>query len=253
MAHGSSPRTLEVQGDRVVVGEWSKELSQLVDASAEVRHLLRHGRHGEARSLVCSRSPEEQAALVAVDENPEEVLSLTAMDEDQRPGYLPAVVDRLPTETLAGLLVPREARHTHFNLEVLRTMSPDTFRRAVDETLDPVYYHGPRGRVSWEWLEAVTALADVSLIAELLQRVDIDVLEDAFLERIEHFDLHAVMGIGDAQVSAFRMLSEDAAGVVLPPIGDPATEAVAEAIHQAAPELLRRILRHAWERAGGRQ
>jgi hypothetical protein len=224
---------------------------QLLASSAEIRGLIRGGRHQEARALLCARSLEEQAVLVSLDEEPEEVLSLTAMDDRGQPSYRSAVVDRLPTETLADMLVPSTARHLRFNLDVLRAMSPKAFARAVDETLEPVLYSTRRTEVCWEWLEAVAALADPQRTAELLDRLDVDIIEDAFLERIGAFDLHAVVGMpGSAGVSAFRLLSESGVGMRLPPILNDATKAVAQAIQQAAPELLHRVLRTAWERAG---
>ena len=38
---------------------------------------------------------------------------------------------------------------------------------------------------------------------------------------------------------------------MLPPISDPEVAEVIYALHQAAPELLAKVLRAAWERAGG--
>lgn len=244
LAYAESVPAVRISEDRVVVGEWSNELIELVETSAHIRQLLRAGNHVEARALMRSRRAEEQGALVVVDENPEEALSLTAMDERGRPGYLPAVVDHLPTETLSQLLAPSDARHMRFNTEILRVMSPDTFCRAVDETLDPIAFHARRSRVSWEWLEAVISLNDVDRIAEPLYRADESALEDAFLERIEHFDMHAVV----CGISAFRLVSETSAGTMLPPIDDAETRQVTEAIHRAVPELLNKILRAAWER-----
>ena len=119
MAYAESVPAVRIREDRVAVGEWSNELIELVETSAHIRQLLRVGNHVEARALMRSRRAEEQAALV-VDENPEEALSLTAMDKRGRPGYLPAVVDHLPTETLSQLLAPSDARHMHFNTEILR-------------------------------------------------------------------------------------------------------------------------------------
>ncbi|HJP29596.1 MAG TPA: hypothetical protein QGF95_03475 [Candidatus Latescibacteria bacterium] len=250
MADTQPRNTVQICEDHVAVGEWSRDLGALVETSARVRQLLRRGDHAEARALIHSRTAEEQAALVTVDEDPEEVLSLTAMDENGRPGYLPAVVDHLPSETLAGLLAPAHARHLRFNTEVLRAMSPDTLRRAVDDTLDPVAFHGNRSRVSWEWLEAVTSLGDVDRIADLLHRIDVSALEDAFLERIDHFDMLAVVGGPYARISAFKVLSESAAGTLLPPIDDPETRQITQILHEATPDLLKQVLRAAWERAG---
>ena len=79
---------LQVQGDRVVLGEWSGDLEELIAKNVELRQMLREGRTAEARALIRTQAVEEQAALVAIDENPEEVLSLTGMDAKGRPGYL---------------------------------------------------------------------------------------------------------------------------------------------------------------------
>ena len=163
---------LQVQEDRMVVGEWSGDLMELAARSADLRGMLRSGRRHEARALVQTRSAAEQAALVALDENPEEVLALTGMDENGKPGYKSAVVEVLPTEVLTDLIVPRSARHGRFNAEVIQAMSPGAFARTVEDTLDPVYHQELRTRVSWEWLEAVAALQDHHKAAELLRQVD---------------------------------------------------------------------------------
>ena len=94
------------------------------------------------------------------------------MDEGGRPGYLAEVVDRLPSSLLAELLVPREAKWGRFNTGLLASMSERTFRRTVADTLDPVYFHGRRGAVSWEWLEIVAALQDLDRMASLLQSAE---------------------------------------------------------------------------------
>ena len=253
MADESSPeesQALQVQGDRVVMGEWSGDLSELIEKSQELRELMRDARHGDACALVQRQSVEEQAALVAIDEDPEEVLSLTGMDQKGRPGYLPAVVDRLPSEILASLIRPHDAKLVPFNTEILRNMSAETFERTVDDTLDPVYYHGNRGKVSWEWLEALAALPDHNKAAELLFRVDQSVLEDALLERVDHIDMNATVSAGGATVTAFRVFSEAGSGIMLPPMTDPETAEIVRSLHAAAPDLLARVIRNAWERAG---
>ena len=241
---------LQVQGDRVVLGEWSGDLEELIAKNVELRQMLREGRADEARALLKAQVVEEQAALVAIDENPEEVLSLTGMDDKGRPGYLPAVVDKLPSEIIAELVAPSEYKLARFNTALLQTMSAESFVRAVEDTLDPVYYHGNRTKVSWEWLEAVAALDDHNKRAALLFKVDQSVLEEAFLDKVDSIDMHAQVGIGKP-VSAFRLLSESGQAVMLPPIHDPEVREVIYALHQAAPELLAKVLRTAWERAGG--
>ena len=243
---------LQVQGDRVVLGEWSGDLEELIAKNVELRQMLREGRADEARALLKAQAVEEQAALVAIDENPEEVLSLTGMDAQGRPGYLPAVVDKLPSEIIAQLVAPGEYKLARFNTALLQTMSAESFARAVEDTLDPIYYHGNRTKVSWEWLEAVAALGDHSKRAALLYKVDQSLLEDAFLDKVDSIDMHAEIDAGRyGTVSAYRLLSESGQAVMLPPINDPEVREVIYALHQAAPELLSKVLRAAWERAGG--
>lgn len=239
---------LQVQGDRVVLGEWSGDLEALIAKNVALRQLLREGRADEAQALLKTQAVEEQAALVAIDEKPEEVLSLTGMDAKGRPGYLPAVVDKLPSEIIAALVAPSEYELARFNTALLQTMSAESFARAVEDALDPVYYHGNRTKVSWEWLQAVAALADHNQRAALLYKVDQSLLEEAFLDKVAGLDLHAQVGI-DKPVSAFRLLSESGQAVMLPPIDDPEVAEVLYALHQAAPELLAAVLRAAWERA----
>ena len=243
---------LQVQGDRVVLGEWSGDLEELIAKNVALRQMLREGRADEARALLKKQAVEEQAALVAIDENPEEVLSLTGMDAQGRPGYLPAVVDKLPSEIIAELVAPGECKLARFNTALLQTMSAESFARAVEDTLDPVYYHGNRTKVSWEWLEAVAALDDHSKRAALLYKVDQGLLEDAFLDKVDSIDMHAEIDAGRyGTVSAYRLLSESGQAVMLPPINDPEIREVIYALHQAAPELLAKVMRAAWERAGG--
>ena len=243
---------LQVQGDRVVLGEWSGDLEELIAKNVALRQMLREGRADEARELLKKQAVEEQAALVAIDENPEEVLSLTGMDAKGRPGYLPAVVDKLPSEIIAELVAPGEYKLARFNTALLQTMSAESFARAVEDTLDPVYYHGNRTKVSWEWLEAVAALDDHSKRAALLYKVDQSLLEDAFLDKVDSIDMHAEIDAGRyGTVSAYRLLSESGQAVMLPPINDLEIREVIYALHQAAPELLAKVMRAAWERAGG--
>ena len=239
---------LQVQGGRVVLGEWSGDLEELIAKNVALRQMLREGCADEARALLKAQAVEEQAALVAIDENPEEVLSLTGMDAQGRPGYLPAVVDKLPSEIIAELVASGEYKLARFNTALLQTMSAESFARAVEDTLDPIYYHGNRTKVSWEWLEAVAALDDHNKRAALLFKVDQSLLEEAFLDKVDSIDMHAEVGI-EKPVSAFRLLSESGQAVMLPPINDPEVAEVIHALHQAAPELLAKVLRAAWERA----
>ena len=245
-----NPDALAVSEGRVVVGDWSADVGEVIAVSARLRGLLREGRVSQAREMLSSLCREKQAAVVAVDADPEEILSLTGMDEAGRPGYLAEVVDRLPSSLLTELLVPRDAKWDRFNTGLLASMSEGTFRRTVADTLDPVYFHGRRGAVSWEWLEIVAALQAVDRIASLLQSVDEEVLEDALIPHIDRFAMDEVVFPG---VSAFRTVSESGGGLMLPAMDDPEKEEVIRALHAAAPELLARVIRNAWERAGGMQ
>ena len=246
-----NPDSLAVSEGRVVVGDWSADVGEVIAVSARLRGLLREGRVSQAREeMLSSLCREEQAAVVAVDADPEEILSLIGRDEAGRPGYLAEVVDRLPSSLLTELLVPRDAKWDRFNTGLLASMSERTFRRTVADTLDPVYFHGRRGGVSWEWLEIVAALENVDRIASLLQSVDEEVLEDALLPHIDRFAMNETIFPG---VSAFRTVSESGGGLMLPAMDDPEKEEVIHALHAAAPELLARVIRIAWERAGGMQ
>lgn len=248
----SEGHALAVRGDRVVLGEWSGDLDELIARSVQLRGLLTEGRLAEARALVQGREAGEQAALVAMDEDPEEVLSLTGMDDTGRPAYAPDVIDWLPTDTVTAVLVPRRAHWTRFNAELMRRISPGAFSRVVDETLDPVHYHGHRGRISWEWLEAVAALDDPVKAAELLFRVDPSVLAEALMDRLDHLAIQGDISAGSmGSIAVFRLFSDSGRAVALPPIEDPEVAEVIHALHQAAPELLARAVREAWERVGG--
>lgn len=244
---------LQVRENKVVVGEWSGDLMQLAVASGQVRSALRAGQHQEARVLVQAHSVEEQAALVVMDENPEEVLALTSMDERGRPGYKTEVVEVLPAEVLTDLIAPRAARHGAYNVEVIRTMSSNAFQRTVYETLDPLDNPELRTQVSWEWLEAVAALRDPVKAGELLNKVDMEMLEDAIIERLGHLDLNSVISEAGASVSVFRLFSESGGAMMMPEIEDAEIGAVINALHDADPALMAAVVRQAWERAEGRR
>ena len=86
-----------------------------------------------------------------------------------------------------------------------------------------------------------------------MYKVDQSLLEDAFLDKVDSIDMHAMVGgLEDVgTVSAFSLLSESGQAVMLPPISDPEVHEVIGSLHQAVPELLAAVLRAAWERAGG--
>lgn len=245
---------LQVQGGQVVIGAWSKDLMQVVAHCAQLRGLLREGRIEDARLFLQAHRAEEQAALVAFDVCPEEVLSLTGMDAQGLPGYQTAVVDLLPTEILTSLIAPPLAEE-RFNVEVLRALSPTAFARTVEETLDPVYQQELRIKVSWEWLEAVAALADPSKAAALLRQTDPALLEEAILDRLDQLDLGAVVGSMANGAFAVSRLQAFVDGLTGGRPGDYiedfATAVVLDALYEAAPELLSQLVCSAARRMGG--
>lgn len=244
-----APAHLRVEESRVVVGGWSKGIMELAAEDATFRRLMRAGHAQEARALVRSLPVEGQAALVVLDENPEEVLSLTAMSEPGVPAYSPGVVDLLPSEMLARLIAYRTDEEA-FNVRLMRAMTPQTFRRTVEDVLDLVDDPGRRVQVSWEWLRALAALDDAEHRAALVRSVDPAVLEEALLDRLKHLDMHAVISSGESSIYFFRLFSEEAAEGVRPSmfVEDLETGLVLDAVFEAAPEVLRDIVRGAWER-----
>lgn len=244
------PQGLRVEGERVVLGEWSGDLNELVATDLHLRQLLRDRQCADARALVQAQPREAQAALVCIDEHPEEVLSLTDMDAQGRPGYHPQVVACLPGDLIAGLLAPSQARHEPLNLEVLRQMPAPTLARAMLETLEPVSFQEHRTRLSWEWLEAVAALDDPNRAAALLLPIDESLLVEAFLDKVDTLQMNDLVSAGSGTVLAFRLLAESGECPFLPPIEDPVVAEVIHRLHQAAPELVAGALRAAWERAG---
>ena len=246
----NSPDQLSIVGDQLVIGDWQADLSEVVAAGAEIRVLLREERTEDARALLQGCTVARQVALVSIDEKPEEILSLTGMDASGVPAYRQEVVDHLPSPVLCELVAPNEHRMVRFNSTLLATMSPQTLQRTVDDSLDPVLYHVYRGQVSWEWLEAIASLGDTNRIAQLLSAIDVSVLEDALIPRVDDVDMNATIAGNGVSVSAFRSLAEDSAGLTLPPLRDPESAAIIQALHQAAPELIAQALRQAWERAG---
>jgi hypothetical protein len=249
-AQHESSHVLRIEGEQVRVGQWSGRFQWLVDTDAQVRQLLGQQRHAEARAVVQAQSAEAQAALVCIDERPEEVLSLTGADVQGRPAYSPQVLACLPADLIAALLAPDDARHEPLNLEVLRRLPAPALARAMRQTLEPVTYQQHRTRLSWEWLAAVAALDDPNRAAELLAQVDESLLVEAFLDRVDRLRMDELVAAGSGAVPAFRLLSAEGEGPFLPPVEDPATDEVLQRLHQAAPELVARALREAWERAG---
>jgi len=240
----------EVQEDRVVVGAWSKPLTEVSREAARLRALLAEGRAEEARREMAGRPVEEQTALVLVGgEGQEELLSLTGPGGR---GYSPAVVDRLPTEALVSLLAV-DSDYLKHNVELLRTMSPERFGRAVADTLEPVDHPETRQKVAWEWLEAITALEDVDHRRRLLMAVDVDLVEDALFSVVEQLNLNAVVVAipGIPALTRYKLLSDSALGGAPPSsyIEDINLGTVLDTLWEAAPDLFRQAVRGAWERS----
>jgi len=248
------PQPLEVQEDRLVVGAWSGGFMEVATQSGEMRTLLREGKKEEAKALVQALPVEAQAALVVVDEDPEEALSITGMDGMGNPGYHTQVVSLLPTELLTGLIA-YDGEEKRFNTRLIQAMSPSAFSRTVAETLDPVDNAEARAAVTWEWLEALAELLDVNKRAELLRSVEPELLEEALITRIHHFNLNTtattvnIDGV-DWGVDMFRVFSEDSAVGALPSkfIDDAKVGTVMDSLYEAAPDVMSAMVRGAWER-----
>lgn len=238
----------EVREDQIIVGSWSKSLAEVAQEAARLRALLAEGRAEEARSEMQARPVEEQTALVlAGAEGQEELLSLTGPGGR---GYSPAVVDRLPTDALVGLLAV-DSEYLKYNVEILRAMSPERFGRAVADTLEPVDHPEARQKVAWEWLEATAELEDVDQRRRLLGAVDVDLVEDALFSVVEQLDLNAVVAPLGIPIKRFRLFSELGVGGSPPStyIEDLKIGAVLDALWEAEPDLFRQAIRGAWERS----
>ena len=245
-------QAIEMQGNHLTAGNWSANLMDLTVKDAELRAMIQSGRWKEAREMVQSQSPEVQAALVMLDENPEEVLSLTGMDAEGKPAYLPAVVSRLPTETLAELIKPQKSDYLRYNPKVIRAMSPRTFARAIDETLDIVDQQELRTKVVWDWLQAVASMEDKNKAAELLRSMDFDKIEDAIMDRIEGMNLEetlcAVEGLG---VSRLQGLKEGvSAGSPGRFIDDPEVAGILDVLYNVAPDIITEAMQRIAFRTG---
>ena len=236
---------IEVQDDRLVTGAWSAGFLELTTQSSQIRNLLRAGKREDAAALVHTLTVEAQAALVVLDEDPEEVLSLTDVDENGNPGYSTAVVARLPTEMLTGL-IDYDPERRGFNTHLIRAMTPGTFRRAVEDTLDPMDNAEARSKVSFEWLRALADLRDVNKRAELLHNVDPELLEEALIPHVKNLGMNDIV----ASLPRHRFFSDDAVMGERPSamIEDPIVGHVLDALYEADADLMRYIIRGAWER-----
>ena len=239
---------VEVEGGLIRKGSWSTNLMTLTGTSGEIQTLLSGGKEQEARAIVQQLPLEAQAAIVALNRDPEQMLSLTAMGEDGKPNYSQGVVSLLPTETIAGMVAVRPDEKV-YNTALVKAMSPQTFRRAVEETLDPIDDQQLRGKVSWEWMEAVASIEDPNRAAELLRACETELLEDALIDRMKAHDMNKAAG----GVNVFRFFSDDGAGAVLPShfVGGGSFGLVLNALFDAAPDLIRLVIRRAWERSTG--
>lgn len=239
---------VEVEGGLIRKGSWSTNMMALSGTSGEIQSLMSGGKEREASALVRQMPLEAQAAVVALNQDPEQILSLTAMGEDGKPRYSGEVVSLLPTETIAGMVAVRPDEKV-YNTALVKAMSPQTFRRAVQETLDPIDDQRLRGKVSWEWMEAVASIEDPVRSAELLRACDLELLEDALVDRMKGRDMNKVAG----GVNVFRFFSGDGAGAVMPSrfVGGGSFGRVLDALFDSAPDLIRLVIRRAWERSVG--
>ena len=246
----AEPGSIEVEGNLVLSGNWSGNLMDLIGRERELRQLLASGDVERVRTLMQALPVEEQAALVAMSDAPEEMLSMTGADRSGVPGYSHRVVELLPAETL-GNLVSVNPDEWKFNTELIRAMSPGVLRRTMAETLDSVDNPALRTRVSWEWLKALATLKEFDRRAALLRAVDPSLLEDALLDRMDDLNLNEIVGPPGFQVYRFRLFSEEGLGGTRPSafIDDPETGIVLDALYEAAPGLLSRVIRGAWERS----
>lgn len=247
-------KPIEVQEDRLVIGAWSTGFMELAAQSSQVRDLLREGKKEDARALVQTMTVEAQAALVVLDEDPETVLSITGMDEDGNPGYSTDVVAHLPTEMLTGL-IDYDPEREGFNAHLIRAMTPGTFQRTVEDTLEPMDSAEARSKVSFEWLRALSTLGDANKCAELLNSVDPELLEEALIPHVKDMRLNEIVGAAGASVYRHQLFSEGAAVGEKPStiIEDPVVGGVLDALYDADADLMRSVIRGAWERRNDEQ
>ena len=248
----SEADTVTFEGDRLSIGTWSEGFVESAARSAKVRDLLNKGDREGAAALVRSFPVEAQAALVAVDVDPEQMLSLTGMDVGGKPAYRTDVIDLLPAELLTEVISvdPEEKK---YNTQLMRSMSPEAFGRTLAETLTTVDNTANRTQVTWEWLVALSEMGDPNRAGDLLAGVDPSLLEAAVLDHLEDLDLYGVLEVPDmGSVPRATLFSEKStASLTLANyIEDPETRAVISALSEAAPELLRYIVRMAWEVSG---
>ena len=247
-------KPIEVQEDRLVIGAWSTGFMELAAQSSQVRDLLREGKKEDARALVQTMTVEAQAALVVLDEDPETVLSITGMDEDGNPGYSTDVVAHLPTEMLTGL-IDYDPEREGFNAHLIRAMTPGTFQRTVEDTLEPMDSAEARSKVSFEWLRALSTLGDANKCAELLNSVDPELLEEALIPHVKDMRLNEIVGAAGASVYRHQLFSEGAAVGEKPStiVEDPVVGGVLDALYDADADLMRSVIRGAWERRNDEQ
>jgi len=234
---------VEIRDDQVMAGQWSGTLMDLAGQSGQLQGLVQNAQWKEARQLVQSQPVEAQAALVMLDENPEQVLSLTGMGTDGKPQYSPAVVERLPTETLTELIVPHGTKFIRFNEAVLQAMSPQKLVHTIEETLDPVHQPELRLQVLDEWLQALSHTSGEKT-SQVLRQLDMDLLEEAVMDRFEEMDLtESVASSGGFGVSRMHALQSGASASALEEFkADPVISRLFGLLHNVAPDLLQDLL-----------
>jgi hypothetical protein len=229
--------------ERVVVGQWSGGVLEMLEKGDHLRCLVRSGEVEKARALIQRLPEEEQVALVLVDpEHREEMLSLTGEGRLVGRGYNPQVVNLLPPEVLADLIAPNTVYLT-YNTELMRALSPEKFQVLVQETLEEVDRSSDRRRISWEWLEAIAQLDDIDKRAQFLRGVELELLVDALDEVVHRFGFRSLrhfQKITELPFGGWPRLHMD----------DPDLNPVLDAVYEAAPDVLAEMIRRAWERSG---
>ena len=171
------------------------------------------------------------------------------MDENGNPAYSTDVVAHLPTEMLTGL-IDYDPEREGFNAHLIRAMTPGTFRRTVEDTLEPMDSAGARSKVSFEWLRALSTLEDANKCAALLNSVDPELLEEALTPYVKDMRMNEIVGSAGASLPRHRLFSEGAAVGEKPStiVEDPVVGGVLDALFDADADLMRSVIRGAWER-----
>jgi hypothetical protein len=125
----------------------------------------------------------------------------------------------------------------------------------VEETLDPMDNAEARSKVSFEWLRALAEMEDANKCAELLRSVDPDLLEEALIPHVKNMRMNDVAASveidGDTYtIPRHRFFSEEGAVGIRPSmmVEDAIVGRVLDALYEADADLMRYIIRGAWER-----